>query len=152
MKIVFVLCLLLCSSLFGEEFTGTVIDVHDGDTLTVQEMDGGIHKIRLQHIDAPELAQELGKEAQLSLSRLVKGELVEIEVTTKDKYSREVGEVYFRGESVNLRQVLRGYAWHYKAYSKEVRFAKAEIYSREQKRGLWNTDNPLPPWDFRKKK
>ena len=148
----FLIPLLFCSAVFGEEFSGLVIDVHDGDTLTVQETDGDTHKVRLHHIDAPELSQELGKESQLSLSKLVKGELVEVEVTTKDKYSREVGEVYYRGESVNLRQVLRGHAWHYKAYSKEVRFAKAEIFSREQKRGLWNTENPIPPWDFRKKK
>ena len=152
MRIVLLL-LCCCLPVFGEGFSGVVIDVHDGDTVTVQEKDGGtIHKVRLEHIDAPELKQDLGKESQLYLSKRVKGQVVEVEVSTKDKYSREVGEVYYRGESINLRQVMGGYAWHYKGYSKEVRFAKAETFSREQKRGLWNTKDPIAPWDFRKKK
>jgi endonuclease YncB( thermonuclease family) len=44
-----------------------------------------------------------------------------------------------------------GYAWHYKKYSKDNSFAKAEQQARAGRKGLWNNNNAVAPWEFRKK-
>lgn len=48
--------------------------------------------------------------------------------------------------------VQAGYAWHYKAYSKDKRFALAEQQARQKKTGLWSDKNPIAPWDYRRGK
>ena len=48
--------------------------------------------------------------------------------------------------------VQDGLAWHYKQYSKDDKMAKAEVEARESKKGLWSDPNPVPPWEYRKKK
>ena len=50
---------------------GKVINVHDGDTVTVLDQNNKKFHIRLQGIDAPELKQEYGDVSQQNLSRLV---------------------------------------------------------------------------------
>lgn len=153
MKTFAALLLLICTSVcFGEEIKGIVLDVHDGDTVTVEEREGKIHKIRLDGIDAPELAQPYGREAAATLSTKILDKEVEVVVSTTDKYGRTVGEIFYHGQSMNLRQVTLGSAWHYKQYSKSIHLSKAEAYSRIVKRGLWKEENPTPPWDFRRKK
>lgn len=45
--------------------------------------------------------------------------------------------------------VKGGWAWHYKAYSKDKRLADAEVGARRTRRGLWADSHPVPPWEFR---
>lgn len=53
-------------------FSGRVIGIADGDTLTVLA-DYAQHKIRLAEIDAPEKKQAFGEEARLSLYQVSHG-------------------------------------------------------------------------------
>src|SRR3954471_14722415 len=48
----------------------TVSDVHDGDTLTAQDR-GRVIKVRLEGIDAPELAHPFGRQSRDALANLV---------------------------------------------------------------------------------
>jgi endonuclease YncB( thermonuclease family) len=49
--------------------------------------------------------------------------------------------------------VKAGLAWHFKQYAKkDTDLATAEQEAREAKRGLWQHNNPTPPWEFRKDK
>src|SRR6185436_7500081 len=52
---------------------GKVINVHDGDTVTVIDKNNQKFHIRLQGIDAPELKQAFGSVSQENLSRMVLG-------------------------------------------------------------------------------
>jgi hypothetical protein len=46
--------------------------------------------------------------------------------------------------------VADGYAWHYKAYSKDAELATAEQDARTNRNGLWGgSGKPIAPWDFR---
>ena len=45
-----------------------------------------------------------------------------------------------------------GLAWHYKQYSRDPEMAKLEFQARSAKRGLWAEPNPVPPWEWRKRK
>ena len=64
-------------------FTGKVIAVADGDTLTVLH-DKTPMKIRLHGVDAPEKAQPFGEKAKQFTSELVFGKEVRVEVVTRD--------------------------------------------------------------------
>jgi endonuclease YncB( thermonuclease family)/methylphosphotriester-DNA--protein-cysteine methyltransferase len=134
---------------------GKIINVHDGDTVTVLDKDNKKFHIRLQGIDAPELKQKYGSESQANLSRMVMGRQVTIIWTKTDKYRRTVGTIMLDGKDMNIEQVKAGLAWHFKKYADEqeprdrVTYAKAEEDARAAKLGLWQDPNPTPPGDFR---
>jgi endonuclease YncB( thermonuclease family)/methylphosphotriester-DNA--protein-cysteine methyltransferase len=134
---------------------GQVINVHDGDTITVLDKDNKKFHIRLQGIDAPELKQARGAESQANLSRMVMGKQVTIVWNKVDKYRRTVGTIMLNGKDINIEQVKAGMAWHFKKYADEqdpkdrVTYAKAEEEARAAKLGLWQDPNPTPPGDYR---
>jgi endonuclease YncB( thermonuclease family) len=62
------------------------------------------------------------------------------------------------GQDINLEQVRRGMAWHYKAYEREQApvdrqaYAAAENAAKASRTGLWANPSPVAPWDFRRSK
>jgi endonuclease YncB( thermonuclease family) len=134
---------------------GSVTDVHDGDTLTLNAS-GLTHKIRLDSIDAPELAQPFGNASQTSLANAVLGKSVQVAYSKQDQYGRTVGAVFTDTcQYVNLNQVATGMAWFYKAYQCEVsaavrsHFAQAQDVAVAAKLGLWSQSAPEAPWFYR---
>lgn len=127
----------------------------DGDTVTVLDGQKVQHKIRLAGIDAPEKAQPFGNRSKETLSDLAFDKSVTVEKDKRDRYRREVGKILVNGRDVNLVQVERGMAWHYKAYEREQSlddrklYDAAEISARSAKRGLWRDSEPTPPWEYR---
>lgn len=134
---------------------GKVINVHDGDTVTVLDQNNKKFHIRLQGIDAPELKQTYGSVSQQNLSRLVLGKEVSIFWTKVDKYRRTVGTIKIDGRDMNIEQVKAGLAWHFKKYQDEqepqdrLTYAAAEQHARAAKLGLWQDANPTAPGDWR---
>ncbi|HEY6230012.1 MAG TPA: hypothetical protein VIW64_02000, partial [Pyrinomonadaceae bacterium] len=57
---------------------GEVVNVHDGDTVTIVDQNHRKFHIRLQGIDAPELKQTFGSASQQNLARLVLGKRVTV--------------------------------------------------------------------------
>jgi len=147
---------LVVSGVSAEVLWGTVIAVHDGDTITLQN-EAGQKKIRLAGIDAPELNQPYGVESRLALSDVVLDRQVQVETTKTDKYGRFIGKVLFDGKDMNLKQVQIGMAWVYREYLKELSkedrifYLEAEAQSKAIATGLWNDLNPVEPWIWRKK-
>lgn len=129
----------------------SVINVHDGDTVTLKSKNGRKIKIRLFGIDAPELAQNYGEASRRHLFALIKDKKISYKTEYKDTYGRTVAELFADNRSVNVAMVENGYAWHYKHFSKSQKLAKAELTARKNHYGLWKDANPTPPWDFRKK-
>lgn len=132
-------------------FTGKVVSIADGDTITVL-LDKTQHKIRLDGIDAPESSQAFGTKAKKILGDKVFGQEVKIEWKERDKYKRIIGEVYLGDRRICLEMVAEGYAWHYKRFSNDADLARGEREARDGRKGLWADPNPVPPWDYRKKK
>ena len=137
---------------------GRVVKVYDGDTVTILDANNTQHRIRLQGIDAPERGQAYGRKSGNHLSDAVAGERVTVEYSKRDRYKRIVGKVLLDSQDMNLRQVKSGLAWHYKKYQKEqsakdrLLYDNAEVEARKAKRGLWQEPDPVPPWEWRKKK
>ncbi len=150
------LLILFTCNLNAATLQGKVINVADGDTITVLDDNKTKHKIRLQGIDAPEKAQPYGQKSKQSLNQWVHGQTVTVDFQKKDKYGRTVGKVLLNGTDICLAQIKSGMAWHYKQYqseqTKEERdtYAQAEQEAKAQAIGLWKDKNPIPPWEFRR--
>jgi endonuclease YncB( thermonuclease family) len=128
---------------------GHVVKVHDGDTLTVL-VDGSELRVRLDGIDAPELAQPYGRRSRDSLSELCGAKQALVTRRGKDRYGRTIGRVSCAGIDAGDEQVRRGMAWVY------VRYARADspMYGSEHdarlaRRGLWADLAPVAPWAWR---
>lgn len=138
------------------DFTGKVVRITDGDTVTVLSISKVQHKVRLTGIDAPEKKQPFGTRSKQSLSNMVFSKTVTVRTDKNDRYGRKLGKVLINGLDVNLEQIERGMAWHYKAYQGEQSvsdrqaYAEAETKARGQRRGLWIDSDPIPPWKWRK--
>ena len=145
-----------------ERGADTIIQIVDGDTLTIQH-NGRAEKVRLIGIDTPEsninnktkkdaargngdidTITKMGKDATRFVKKIVKpGDPVTIEFDkqTRDKYGRLLGYVYLsNGKMLNEEIVKAGYA-NLLTYPPNVkyqdRFLKAYREARENSRGLW---------------
>lgn len=132
----------------GDELTGKIVGVHDGDTVTLL-VGKQTYKIRLEGIDAPELGQPFGKRSKKALSGAIFGKPVRVETYGSDRYGRVIGRIYGDGMNVNAAMVASGWAWHYVKYSDSRTLAKAERSARAEKVGLWSDPHAMPPWEWR---
>ena len=134
-------------------WSGKVIGIADGDTITVLR-DKEQVKIRLYGIDTRELDQAFGTKAKQLTSGMVFGEVVEVEPVDTDRYGRTVALVTIFKRLVNEELVNAGYAWVYTRYCTQPlceRWKVLESEAREAKRGLWSSPHAIPPWEFRRK-
>jgi endonuclease YncB( thermonuclease family) len=132
------------------DFSGRVVKVQDGDTLTVL-VDSAQVRVRLDSIDAPELAQPYGKRARQSLADLCAAKEALVAEHGKDRYGRIIGRVSCAGIPANAEQVRRGMAWVF------VRYAPTgsplyglEHGARGRREGLWADARPTAPWEWRR--
>ena len=146
-----ILTLLFAFTASAFEFAGKVVGVADGDTITVL-YGKKEYKIRFQHIDCPESSQAFGTKAKQVLSNKVFGKTVTVRWKEKDRYKRILGDVYVGQRWINVEMVNEGMAWHYKFFSKDASIGAIEAKARAAKRGIWSQPNPVPPWEFRRKK
>jgi endonuclease YncB( thermonuclease family) len=171
-QVLIILCLsLIPVSLWANTLQGKVVKVADGDTITIVDDLGEKHRIRLAGIDAPEKNQPYGDISTQGLNKLVSGKTVTIEYEKRDRYKRIIGKVLVDppGEvfcmaldcvkkiDAGLKQIKTGLAWHYKYYqmeqSEEDRrlYSEAEQEARTKQLGLWKNEEPLAPWEWRRK-
>ena len=76
-----------------DDFTGRVVGVTDGDTITVLDAQNKPHKILLWGIDAPEHYQAFGTRAKDALAEKIFDQVVLVEVHDIDRYGQTVGVV-----------------------------------------------------------
>lgn len=150
----------------GSFYIAKVTRVADGDTLTVRNLDGAVHKIRLHAIDAPEMKQAGGEQSRNWLTQQVMDRQVKIVVSNTDRYQRQVAKVVLPvdgceqrlcdGEvDVNLKAIESGHAWWYREYSRSqssedrLLYGAAEDQARSARKGLWKQTAPLAPWQWR---
>jgi endonuclease YncB( thermonuclease family) len=138
----------------GKDFQATVIQVADGDTMTVRTANFEEIIIRLYGIDAPESNQKGGAEARAALAAIHGSQVTIIEMDV-DQYGRTVGLVEFEGRSINLDLVTQGLAWYYGQYCQAQpicgHIKAAEKEARTANRGLWAAEKPVPPWEWRRR-
>jgi endonuclease YncB( thermonuclease family) len=136
------------AGLLAYDWSGRVVAVHDGDTLTILHLGRKVN-VRLNEIDAPELDQPYGQQAKRSLSSLCYGRYADVQPAARDKYDRQLAHVKCSGIDANAEQLRRGMAWFYTEYSQSESLKALEAGARTQRLGLWTDTRPEPPWAFR---
>jgi endonuclease YncB( thermonuclease family) len=137
------------------QFSGKVVGITDGDTISVMH-NGRAEKIRLYGVDCPEKGQPYGTKAKQFISQLVFGK----EVTVKDygldntRSRRTLGDIVLPdGRVVNEELLRAGFAWWYRKYvPNRLDLAALEEEARTAKRGLWADKDPMPPWEWRRRR
>lgn len=132
-----------------ERVTAKVTGIKDGDTIEVL-INGKSETIRLLGIDCPERKQAFGTKAKQFTSALCFGKMVTLESGERDQYKRLLATVFVEGKNINQELVKAGLAWRYK-YSTDETLGHLESEARKQRLGLWADNNPVAPWNFRKK-
>ncbi len=69
-----------------------------------------------------------------------------------DRYRRTLGRVYQGEIDVNAEMIKSGMAWVYRKYSTDQSLYPMEAKAKEQTRGLWADPEPVPPWEWRRRK
>jgi endonuclease YncB( thermonuclease family) len=132
------------------DFTGKVVAVADGDTLTVL-VDRRQVQVDLAEIDAPELKQPFGQRSRQSLADLCFGNDAVVREAGRERNGRTIGHVDCSGTDANTEQVRRGMAWVYRrsaGSTPPLYFLEDEAQRSHE--GLWADRSPIAPWIWRK--
>lgn len=135
------------------DFSGRVVKVADGDTVTVLRTVDGQNtqvRVRLASIDAPEKNQAFGTRSREHLSQMVFGKIVTVEEQGSDRYGRTIGVIHIGERNANREMVQQGLAWAYRQYLNDSTLMRVESSARRARRGLWADKEPVAPWDFRR--
>ncbi len=133
-------------------YVGKVVDVADGDTITVRTENEGEKTIRLSGIDCPETFQIHGEQAKRFTASKLQDRRVRVVPLTVDEYDRIVAVVFVNGENINEQLVAHGHGWVYRKYCTAAYcrdWLKLEATAQDAQVGLWGDKNPLPPWEWR---
>lgn len=131
-----------------------VVEVTSGDTLTVIN-GGGYIKVRLKAVDAPEAEQPWGASAHQHLSNLVLGKEVTVQLTGLNSEKKIVGIVYLNKTDIGQQMIRDGVAWYDHVTDNGLGLLERRIYqeseqaARSERRGIWQDESPVPPWEFR---
>jgi len=121
-------------------------------------------RIRLHGVDAPELLQTHGWAARSALAALLRDVRVSVDCYKRDARGRAVCRVTVESErlgagprDLELDLLEAGHVWHYAAYAREQtavereRYAEAMAQAQAARRGLWQEDAPMAPWQCRER-
>lgn len=140
-------------------WTGEVVGVHDGDSITVCRADTGkTAKVRIYGVDCPELGQPHGDKARDLTARVLLGKTVQVIPAQKARsYKRVVGGIVLLGGMLVLQDAMvsSGLAWVDDRYCKLAVCDLWRLHQREARaagRGLWRDKSPVPPWTWRRMK
>src|ERR1044072_8798969 len=150
------LCAFLCiaaadvnaASLFGK-----VIEVNSGDVITVFNLNRPV-RVRLLGVDAPELEQTFGDVAKKHLADLIYDKSVTVEYSGIDGDHSVNGRVSFEGIDIGAQMIRDGVAWvdpgnqHRLNATDRAVYQESEAAARSERRGLWQQENPVAPWEF----
>jgi micrococcal nuclease len=138
-----------------------VLWVIDGDSVIV-DCAGDEIEIRLASIDCPEGGQPWGDTAKYGLMKMIGRKSVRLELHGVDVYGRTLATILVWDTQKNLwlnvneRMVMLGHAWvkrqffAYLPVDRQYALNRIENWAKSRKVGLWGTDNPVPPWMWRK--
>jgi endonuclease YncB( thermonuclease family) len=130
-----------------------VIAIADGDTMTVRCAEAlsynEIH-VRLAEIDAPEKRQPFGEKAKQHLADLCFKSMATVRPMRADRYGRTVARVECQGTDASGYQIDAGLAWAYTKYLTDKTLMDREIHARTERRGIWSSPDPVPPWEWRR--
>jgi micrococcal nuclease len=149
-----ILCAFLCTpAVKAAALVGKVIEVNSGDVITIFNLNRPV-RVRLLGVDAPELDQAFGDVARKHLADLVfdKSVLVEYAGIAGDHSLN--GRVLLEGADIGAQMIRDGAAWvdpdneHRLSVTDREVYQQSQVAARNERRGLWQQENPIAPWEF----
>ena len=150
-SIIFLWCSWFNLSSPKEVLIGKVAEIHDGNTIELHLIKENVfYKIQLAGIDCPEIEQPFGLEAKRLLEKNLKGEKVEVLVERKNRWGiRQAVVLTKSGDDPRLKLLAEGLAWTSEKDPISA-FESIRIEAKTKHKGLWKSDDPTPPWVFRR--
>ncbi len=145
---------LLTVSASGATLYGKVIEINDGDTITILNLNRPL-KVQILGVDAPTQEQPYADVARKHLSDLILYKQIAVESSGLVQNSYILGKVFYRDMDVGAQLLRDGVAWFDKSASSRLTDSERKIYSecevaaRSEHRGLWQDTTPVRPWEFR---
>lgn len=138
MKRLLPLLLLVAVSASAQEFRARVSEVHNGNTISIQEPGRrGTGIVRLEGVSVPGRWRPFAAKSRESLRALVKYKQVTIIPRSADGYGRMTATVLLDGLDVGLEQIRRGLAWYEPQGHDLAEYEAAEADAEREGRGLW---------------
>lgn len=150
-----VLCAFLCTSaaVNAASLFGKVIEVNSGDVITIYNLNRRV-RVKLMGVDAPEMDQAFGDVAKKHLADLVLEKSVLVEYAGIAADSSLTGRVLLNDADIGAQMIRDGAAWfdanngnRLSANDRDV-YQQSESAARNEKRGLWQQENAVAPWEF----
>lgn len=133
---------------------GRVTEVVDGGTIVVVSVHQPI-RVRLIAAAAPDKNQSYASVARQHLSDLILDKFVRVRFSAlADGYL--VGQVLLDERDISAQMIRDGVAWYDKSDASNITEPERQLYeasmeaARSERRGLWQDETPVSPWDFRK--
>lgn len=128
-----------------------VLEVHSGDSLTLQEGSRAI-RLTLANVDAPELDQPYGKISRKTLENLCKGKEASYRKQGKSTDGKILASIVCDGTDVERAQLRKGMAWVRPRPDIDAAYTLIQDFVWRDKIGLWADADPVPPWEWSEKK
>jgi len=131
-----------------------VIEVESGSTLVVSNINRPL-RIRLKAVVPPEPGQPFNESAREHLKALVLDKAIMVVYTHLASGYLEA-KVILNGVDIGSQMLRDGVAWYDRASDYELNQADRDLYAqceqaaRNEKRGLWQDQSAVAPWEFRK--
>lgn len=140
---------MLAASSGTTEFSAKVVKVIDGNTLEVYTSDKETVTILLNNVDCPEPGQAAAEKAIEFTKKMVLKKKVNIRLDGKDRWGNKLATVVLNnGKNLNDELVKNGLAWAGLSADKKV--VSLEEEAKARKLGLWENEDPTPPWVYRR--
>ena len=153
-KLLLVLFLFLnAASVHAASLFGKVIEVNSGDVLTIFNLNRPV-RVKLLGVDAPEMNQAFGDVAKKHLADLVLDKSVLVEYSGIAADSSLSGRVLLNNADIGAQMIRDGAAWFDTNITNRLSVTDRDVYqqseqaARNERRGLWQEENPIAPWEF----
>lgn len=155
-KLFTALAVLICCSAVAAAATlqAKVVEVTTGNTLVVSNTNRSV-RIRLKSVMPPEGGQPFSEAARDHLKALVLDQTVLVDYShLTDRYLE--ARVFLNGIDIGSQMLRDGVAWYDHATDYELTesdrglYAQCELAARGEKRGLWQDESPVAPWEYRR--
>lgn len=156
MKTILLVALLLGVYTLGSAaaLNGRVTEVVDGRTITVESVKHPV-KVKLIGMAPPDIDQPYAEIARQHLSDLLLHKFVVVRYSRlQDGYI--LGQVDAGGMDAGAQMIRDGVGWYDKADETRLSDLERRLYieseqaARSERRGLWQDESAVSPWDFRK--
>lgn len=142
--------LIYCDVEANSSVKAKVVSVVDGNTIHVLTSDKRNLKVLLYGVDSPELGQRFGSEAKKYLEDNILNREVLVDIQGKDASGNYLAIVTLDNRiDIRVELLKEGLAWTAEMNA-IMDLEPYRTWAQRKGRGLWQEENPVPPWKYRR--